>query len=126
MGSLRYLVYFCIFEGFILLCLVLVFAILARVPDALAAGGLFSVALSVVKMGLAAAFVLGGSWIAHDAARRCAFEDEDPQEAFGSAVSEIRMSILLLPVVAKLRRQRPSKPTCADPQEESRFEKPTS
>ena len=124
MTTLAYLVHLIVYELLILIPVFLVVGPLTQLPETLFKGPLGFVLnpVAFVLVPLALVCILGGSWLAHNAARQRVFENAGSFEALESAFGEARLLISFVPGVGKLFRGRPPKRSRFDNPDDRRFE----
>jgi hypothetical protein len=118
MTTLEYFVHLIVYESLLLVGSGVPLGLVLALVDTVSEGPVHFL-LDIVALVSVLAFLacfFGGSWVAHNAARKRVFENEGFFEALQSAFSEARLYMSFVPVVGKVfRRQRPV---------ESRFENP--
>jgi len=98
MACLEYLVTAFAYEFLLLVCLAPVIVPLSLLPESLIKGPIIQAAIGIFLL----VWFGVGSWIAHNAALRFAFQREGFVQAIGSAFAEVRLMIAFLPVVGTL------------------------
>jgi hypothetical protein len=123
MMTLEYFVHLMVYE-FLLLASGAPLALVLVLPETVSEGPLRSV-LSIVALVCGFAWLVcffGGSWVAHNAARRRVFENEGFVEALQSAFSEARLYLSFVPLVGKVFRSQRLKESRFESTDDHRFE----
>jgi hypothetical protein len=120
MASLTYLIYFCIYQVGVFVCVAIAAVVLVALSQLLA-GSPLEKYVSAAMAGLILCLVSAGSFLSHEAARRTTREGEHPIAAMRGALGDVRLVLSFLPWIGGLFRPPAPKRSPFDGPDDARF-----